>query len=78
MKTKKKKRKRLFLSKKSLKGQLRYRTDDSEKVEDLLYHLVGTFARERRAQKFVVSLQSLLHTVRATVDTYRQGLPNFT
>lgn len=61
----------------SLKAQLQHKPDDSEKVEDLRYQLHGAVAKERRAQKTVESFQSPFYTVRATVDSQLQRLPNF-
>lgn len=58
-----KERRRLFLSEKSFKVQLRHRPRDSEKPEDVLYQLNVAVAKECVSHKAVQSLQSQLGTV---------------
>lgn len=55
-----------------------HRSGDSEKAEDSQYQEDGVFGKEHRVQKAVGSLQRLLDTVRDTVNSLRQGSPNFT
>lgn len=68
----------MILSEKLLKLQLRDRSDDSMKIEDLRYKLDGAVAKGRRVQNAVESVQSLPDTVRATVNSFHQPVPKYT
>lgn len=65
----------LIITWKSLKHQLRMRSEDYQKVEDLKYQLDDAVAKERQTQNIIKSPREQSLSVRSGVGKYRQRLP---